>query len=143
VQGLSLDAVEIDLRRSFTTGMGYVALSRVRTLAGLSVKGAFSKEFVKADPRVVAFYSKPYAVQRAERLAKLAAEREAARAPPPKKLKLDGGGAATAQSDTAPQAQGPAVAVGAKRPRADAGTQGVAMEAPATSYAICEDVLLD
>lgn len=38
-QGMSLDAAEIDLSRSFTPGMGYVALSRVRSMEGLYLKG--------------------------------------------------------------------------------------------------------
>ncbi|KJE75464.1 HRDC domain-containing protein [Ferrimicrobium acidiphilum] len=38
-QGMSLDSAEIDLSRSFTPGMGYVALSRLRTLDGLFLKG--------------------------------------------------------------------------------------------------------
>jgi hypothetical protein len=38
-QGMSLDAAEIDLTRTFTPGMGYVALSRVRSLDGLYLKG--------------------------------------------------------------------------------------------------------
>jgi len=38
-QGMSLDAAEIDLSRSFTPGMGYVALSRVRSMDGVFLAG--------------------------------------------------------------------------------------------------------
>ncbi len=38
-QGMSLDAAEVDLSRSFTPGMGYVALSRVRSMDGLFLAG--------------------------------------------------------------------------------------------------------
>lgn len=38
-QGMTLDAARIDLRRAFVPGMGYVALSRVRTLDTLSLVG--------------------------------------------------------------------------------------------------------
>lgn len=38
-QGMSLDAALIDLSRAFTYGMGYVALSRVRSIEGLYLSG--------------------------------------------------------------------------------------------------------
>lgn len=38
-QGMSLDSALIDLSQTFTYGMGYVALSRVRTLDGLYLSG--------------------------------------------------------------------------------------------------------
>ena len=38
-QGMSLDGAIMDLSRSFTPGMGYVALSRVRSLEGVYLEG--------------------------------------------------------------------------------------------------------
>jgi hypothetical protein len=51
-QGMSLDYAEIDLSKTFTYGMGYVALSRLRTLAGLRLVG-FATESLSMDPRVL------------------------------------------------------------------------------------------
>ena len=38
-QGMTLDAAEIDLSKAFTPGMGYVALSRVKNLQNVYLKG--------------------------------------------------------------------------------------------------------
>jgi hypothetical protein len=51
-QGMSLDAAEVDLSRAFVYGQGYVALSRVRTLAGLRVLGV-GPTALSVDPRVI------------------------------------------------------------------------------------------
>ncbi len=51
-QGMSLDAVEVDLSRAFVFGQGYVALSRVRTLTGLKVLG-MSPTALRVDPKIV------------------------------------------------------------------------------------------
>ncbi len=51
-QGMSLDAAEVDLSRAFVYGQGYVALSRVRSLAGLKVLGMHPNA-LQVDPKVV------------------------------------------------------------------------------------------
>ena len=51
-QGMSLDAAIIDLSQAFEYGQGYVALSRVRTLAGLYLEG-FNERALEMHPRVV------------------------------------------------------------------------------------------
>ncbi|HVS79832.1 MAG TPA: AAA family ATPase [Candidatus Paceibacterota bacterium] len=53
-QGMSLDAVEVDLSKSFVAGMGYVALSRVRTLAGLRLLG-INNQALMINPEVLEF----------------------------------------------------------------------------------------
>ncbi|MBP9701828.1 MAG: AAA family ATPase [Candidatus Pacebacteria bacterium] len=53
-QGMSLDAVEVDLSKSFEKGMGYVALSRVRTLAGLTILG-INELALEVHPAVLEF----------------------------------------------------------------------------------------
>ena len=51
-QGMSLDAVEVDLSKAFVYGQGYVALSRVRTLAGLKVLG-MNPQALQVDPKII------------------------------------------------------------------------------------------
>jgi ATP-dependent exoDNAse (exonuclease V) alpha subunit len=52
-QGMTLDEVEVDLSKSFAPGMGYVALSRVRSLAGLYLRG-INQHALLVDPRITA-----------------------------------------------------------------------------------------
>ena len=55
-QGMSMDAAEIDLSRSFTPGMGYVALSRVRSLEGVYLRG-INQMALAMHPQIYAFDS--------------------------------------------------------------------------------------
>jgi len=52
VQGMSLDCVEMDLSRVFEEGMGYVALSRVRTLAGIRLLG-MNPIALRVNPKII------------------------------------------------------------------------------------------
>ncbi len=56
-QGMSLDSAEIDLSKTFAYGMGYVALSRVRTLSGIRLVG-FDPKALQMDPVVLALDDK-------------------------------------------------------------------------------------
>ncbi len=56
-QGMSLDSAEIDLSKTFAYGMGYVALSRVRTLAGIRLVG-YADNALEMDPAVLALDEK-------------------------------------------------------------------------------------
>jgi len=51
-QGVTLDAAEIDLSKSFVRGMGYVALSRVRSFDGLKLMG-LNKIALKVDDDIL------------------------------------------------------------------------------------------
>jgi len=56
-QGMSLDAALVDLRQSFEPGMGYVALSRVRSSAGLSLAG-FNEIALRVNDEVLEYDAK-------------------------------------------------------------------------------------
>ncbi len=51
-QGMTLDAAEIDLSKSFAYGQSYVALSRVKDIDGLKLLG-LNKEGLQAHPLVL------------------------------------------------------------------------------------------
>lgn len=51
-QGMTLDAAEIDLSKAFEPGQGYVALSRIRSLEGLTLMG-LNDTALSVDPKVL------------------------------------------------------------------------------------------
>ena len=55
IQGATLDMVDADLRECFSPGQAYVALSRVRSLSGLYLRG-WSESAIKSDSVVKKFY---------------------------------------------------------------------------------------
>jgi ATP-dependent exoDNAse (exonuclease V) alpha subunit len=56
-QGMSLDEADIDLSRSFAYGMGYVALSRLKSYQGLYLRGLNSRS-LQLDKRIYEFDDK-------------------------------------------------------------------------------------
>lgn len=62
-QGMSLDAAEIDLGKTFTPGMGYVALSRVRSLKGIYLMG-LNRMAMQLHPDIFAFDAELQAASR-------------------------------------------------------------------------------
>ena len=65
-QGMSLDAAEVDLSKAFEPGMGYVALSRLRTLDGLRLMGVNDKAF-EVDQEVLVFDKELHALSDSEK----------------------------------------------------------------------------
>ena len=57
-QGMSVDCAVLHLRHVFEYGQAYVALSRLRTRAGLALAAPIQQSQVRAHPDVVAFYTK-------------------------------------------------------------------------------------
>lgn len=54
-QGLTLDYIDLDLAKCFATGQAYVALSRGRTLNGITIR-SWEPKNIKADAPVLKFY---------------------------------------------------------------------------------------
>jgi ATP-dependent exoDNAse (exonuclease V) alpha subunit len=55
-QGLTLEYVELDISTCFVPGQAYVALSRVKSLEGLSLK-SWNEKAIMADDRILKFYN--------------------------------------------------------------------------------------
>lgn len=55
-QGVTLDYAEIDLTNVFDYGMGYVALSRVKNLHGLSIKSGIEWDTILPHPKAQEYY---------------------------------------------------------------------------------------
>ena len=56
-QGLTLDCAEIDISNCFTAGQAYVALSRVKSLEGLSLKNRVDGGAIRAAPACIRYYN--------------------------------------------------------------------------------------
>lgn len=67
-QGMTLDAARIDLRKAFVEGMGYVALSRVRSLNTLSLAGINRMALKVSDDALIIDKQLQAASQQAEKL---------------------------------------------------------------------------
>ena len=55
-QGVTLDCAEVDISECFCDGQAYVALSRVKTLGGMSLTRNFSKSNIRANKECLEFY---------------------------------------------------------------------------------------
>lgn len=55
-QGMTLESAIIGVSDLFACGQAYVGVSRVKTLSGLYLQGNLTSNFLKVDPKVIAFY---------------------------------------------------------------------------------------
>jgi ATP-dependent exoDNAse (exonuclease V) alpha subunit len=67
-QGLTLSQITLDASRFFACGQCYVVLSRVTTMAGLSLVKPIRPSFIKVDPRVSEFFGASKAKQYAPKM---------------------------------------------------------------------------
>ena len=84
-QGMTLDAAVIDLRKAFVEGMGYVALSRVRSLDSLYLRGINQMALrVSRDALEIDELLRHHSAQAAKEYAHLEAQAEKRATQPPK-----------------------------------------------------------
>lgn len=91
-QGMTLDAARIDLRKAFVPGMGYVALSRVKSLDNLYLSGINRIALqMSEDAHLIDEMLRSRATSDKQRFAYLAKKAQERAANPPKKKKTDSG----------------------------------------------------
>jgi len=91
-QGMTLDAARIDLRKAFVPGMGYVALSRVKSLDSLYLSGINRMALqMSEDAHLIDDMLRNRAQSDKQRFAHLAEKAKEREANPPKKKKTDSG----------------------------------------------------
>jgi ATP-dependent DNA helicase PIF1 len=91
-QGMTLDAAQIDLRKAFVEGMGYVALSRVKNLENLYLLGINRMALaVSEDAQAIDMQLRDRAKADTTKFAHLAEKAKTRKMTPPKKKKADSG----------------------------------------------------
>lgn len=91
-QGMTLDAARIDLRKAFVPGMGYVALSRVKSLDNLYLSGINRMALqMSEDAHLIDDMLRSRASSDKQRFAHLAKKAKERAENPPKKKKTESG----------------------------------------------------